>query len=548
MNRPSPLSGAAAAVPILAAALMACSPKASDDLSLDEKAKGIHDRVMTMDTHVDISPANFKAGEPNYASRLPRTRVDLDKMEQGGLDAVWLVVYTGQGELNEAGYASAYDQAMEKFAAIHRLTDSIAPDRVGLALTSDDARRIYASGRKVVFIGVENGYPIGTDVSRVQQFYDLGARYLSLAHNGHSQLSDSNTGERDDVWLYDGISPLGKQVVAEANRLGIMLDVSHPSRQTMLQLVELSKAPLIASHSGVRAICNHSRNLDDEELQALKKNGGVVQLVAFSTYVKCDPATDSVRTAQRDSAMRDLRATVRPSRAGARPRGLCRDARAGGLAARGSADRLHGAAGGDHDPFRRAAGDRERLRGSHRLRREADRHRPRGHQLRLRRRRRRGRVEQCRRDAERHARVGEARLQRGGHREDLERESAAGAGPGAGGGGKERELDDRRRVGSRTGHTGFRCAPFAYGPREKNDAWGRSQHLPSARASARPPYLKLPTMLCVNSDHPSTSTKSSSLNGSEIIAGGSMNMPMLISTDATTTSMTMNGRKSAKPI
>ena len=308
MNRFHPRSRAATAVAVLAVALAACSPKASDDVSLDEKAKGIHDRVMTMDTHVDISPANFKAGEPNYASRLPRTRVDLDKMEQGGLDAVWLVVYTGQGELNEAGYTNAYDQAMEKFAAIHRLTDSIAPDRVGLALTSDDARRIYASGRKVVFIGVENGYPIGTDVSRVQQFHDLGARYLSLAHNGHSQLSDSNTGERDDVWLHDGISPLGRQVVAEANRLGIMLDVSHPSKQTMLQLVELSKAPLIASHSGVRAICNHSRNLDDEELQALKKNGGVVQLVAFSTYVKCDPKTDSVRTAQRDSAMRELRA------------------------------------------------------------------------------------------------------------------------------------------------------------------------------------------------------------------------------------------------
>lgn len=309
MNRLHPFTGAAAVVPILAAALMACSPKASDDASTADNVQAIHDRVMTMDTHVDISPANFKAGEANYATRLPRTQVDLDKMEKGGLDAVWLVVYTGQGELNKAGYDNAYEQAMEKFAAIHRLTDTIAPSRVGLARTSAEAREIYASGRKVVFIAMENGYPIGTDISRVEQFYNLGARYLSLAHNGHSQLSDSNTGERDNVWLYNGISPLGKQVVAEANRLGIMLDISHPSKQTMLQLVELSSAPLIASHSGVRAICDHSRNLDDEELQALKKNGGVVQLVAFSSYVKCDRTADAARTAQRDSAMTALRST-----------------------------------------------------------------------------------------------------------------------------------------------------------------------------------------------------------------------------------------------
>lgn len=307
MNRFHPLSGATFAVPLIAAALLACSPKAGDDVATDDNVQAIHDRVMTMDTHVDINPANFQAGEPNYATRLPRTQVDLDKMEKGGLDAVWLVVYTGQGELNKAGYDNAYQQAMEKFAAIHRLTDTIAPSRVGLARTSEEARQIYASGRKVVFIGVENGYPIGTDISRVEQFYNLGARYLSLAHNGHSQLSDSNTGERDNVWLHNGISPLGKQVVAEANRLGIMLDLSHPSKQTMLQLVELSKAPLVASHSGVRAICNHSRNLDDEELQALKKNGGVVQLVAFNSYVKCDPTADAARNQQRDSAMTELR-------------------------------------------------------------------------------------------------------------------------------------------------------------------------------------------------------------------------------------------------
>jgi membrane dipeptidase len=157
-----------------------------------------------------------------------------------------------------------------------------------------------------VFIGVENGYPIGTDVTNVRKFHALGARYLSLAHNGHSQLSDSNTGERDDVWLHDGLSALGKQVVAEANRLGIMLDVSHPSKGSMMQTLALTKAPIIASHSGVRAICNHSRNLDDEQLRALKKNGGVVQLVGFSGYVKCDPARDAERATQRQAAMAEL--------------------------------------------------------------------------------------------------------------------------------------------------------------------------------------------------------------------------------------------------
>ncbi|MHB1224467.1 MAG: dipeptidase [Gemmatimonadaceae bacterium] len=308
MNRLRSIPGTALALPILAAAFVSCAPK-EDAAPTDEQVTAIHDRVMTMDTHVDISPANFQAGEANYATRLPRTQVDVDKMEKGGLDAAWLVVYTGQGDLNEAGYARAYEQAMEKFAGIHRLTDTIAPSRVGLALTSDDARRIYESGRKVIFIGVENGYPIGTDVSRVEQFYNLGARYLSLAHNGHSQLSDSNTGERDNVWLHDGLSPLGKQVVAEANRLGIMLDVSHPSKQAMLQMAELSRAPIMASHSGVRAICGHSRNMDDEQLQALAKNGGVIQLVAFSGYVKCDPEADEARNAQRDSAMKELRST-----------------------------------------------------------------------------------------------------------------------------------------------------------------------------------------------------------------------------------------------
>ncbi len=258
------------------------------DSALIARARGIHERVLTLDTHVDINPSNFTA-ERNYTQRLPN-QVNLPKMEEGGLDAAFFIVFVGQrNEFTPEAYASAHAAALEKFAAIHRLAEQIAPDRIGLALTAADVRRIYASGRKVALIGIENGYPLGTDLANVKKFYDLGGRYLSLAHNGHSQLSDSNTGERDSVWMHHGLSPLGREVIAELNRVGIMVDISHPSKQSMLQTVALSKAPIIASHSAVRALCNHSRNLDDEQLRALKKNGGVAQLVAFSSYVKCGP-------------------------------------------------------------------------------------------------------------------------------------------------------------------------------------------------------------------------------------------------------------------
>ncbi len=295
---------AIAAGSLLTASSLSAQVRPTDDAALVTRARGIHERVMTLDTHVDISPANFRADTLNYAAKLPRTQVDLVKMEEGGLDAAFLIVYVGQSpRLDAEGFAGAKASALEKFAAVRRLTDSIAPKRAGLALTAADARRIYASGRKVIFIGIENGFPVGSDITNVKRFYDLGGRYMSLAHNGHSQLSDSNTGERDNVWLHNGLSPLGRQVIAEMNRLGIMIDISHPSKASMMQTVALSKAPIIASHSGVRAICNHSRNMDDEQLDAMKKNGGVIQLVAFNSYVKCD----ATKTAAREAAIADLR-------------------------------------------------------------------------------------------------------------------------------------------------------------------------------------------------------------------------------------------------
>ncbi|MGS2739549.1 dipeptidase [Sinomicrobium sp. M5D2P17] len=254
-----------------------------DSVALIEKARTIHKNVITIDTHNDINVKNF-TDSINYTMDLD-TQITLPKMEEGGLDVTWLIVYTGQDSLNVEGYARAYDNAVSKFNAIHRLCEEIAPDRIELALSSDDVRKIHASGKKVAMIGVENAYPMGTDLSNVKKFHDLGARYMSLSHNGHSQFCDSNTGEKDSVWLYHGLSDLGKQAITEMNKWGIMVDLSHPSAESNKQAIHLSKAPVIASHSSARGLCDHSRNLSDEELLLIKENGGVVQTVAFSAYV-----------------------------------------------------------------------------------------------------------------------------------------------------------------------------------------------------------------------------------------------------------------------
>jgi microsomal dipeptidase-like Zn-dependent dipeptidase len=266
---------------VLALLLMVgCAP---GEKEIFDKAMDIHERVITLDTHVDINVNNFTE-ETNYTQRLD-TQVDLIKMNEGGLDVAWLIVYTGQDTLSDEGYADAYENAISKFDAIHRLTEEIAPDQIELATTSEDVRRIIAEGKKVAMIGVENAYPVGEDLSRIEEFYNRGARYMSLTHNGHSQFGDSNTGERDDKWMYGGLSELGREAVAEMNRLGIMIDISHPAKTTNMQTMELSKAPVIASHSSARTVYDHSRNLSDEELMALKENGGVVQTVAFRGYV-----------------------------------------------------------------------------------------------------------------------------------------------------------------------------------------------------------------------------------------------------------------------
>lgn len=257
--------------------------KLSDEEKLVAKAKKIHADVITLDTHNDINVANFTEAV-NYTQNL-NTQVNLPKMKAGGLDVSWLIVYTGQGELSEDAFQKAYKSAIEKFDAIDRLTKTFAPNQIELARTSKDVRRINKSGKLVAMIGIENGYPIGMDLTRIKYFSERGARYMSLAHNGHSQLADSNTGEADGKWLHNGLSELGKKAIVEMNKWGIMIDLSHPSKQANIQSIQLSKAPVIASHSSARALCDHSRNLDDEQLALIKQNGGVVQTVAFRSYV-----------------------------------------------------------------------------------------------------------------------------------------------------------------------------------------------------------------------------------------------------------------------
>ena len=275
--------------------------------ALIKRARTIHEKVINLDTHIDFEPANL-TGERNYTQRL-ETQFNLPNMIDGGLDALFFSIYVGQTReaqnsdaFTSAGYERAYKLAVEKFDAVQRFTREIAPDKIELALTAADVRRIHATGKKVALVGVENGYSLGEDVARVKDFYDRGARYLSLTHNGHNQLADSHTGERDG-WKWNGVSPFGKQVVAELNRLGIMIDVAHASKESMMQAAALSKAPIIASHSAARALCDVSRNMDDEQLLALKKSGGVIQVFAYSSFIK----TTKPDTVERSAALATAR-------------------------------------------------------------------------------------------------------------------------------------------------------------------------------------------------------------------------------------------------
>jgi membrane dipeptidase len=255
---------------------------------VEAMANELHARLVTIDTHDDI-PSNFATAEVDPGVRDGR-QVTLPKMREGGLDMAFFVVYVGQGERTEDAYARAKASALSKFAAIHRMAEEMYPEEIEIAYRADDVERIIGEGKLVAAIGVENGYPIGTDLGNVEEFYNLGGRYITLSHGGHNQLCDSSTPRGNDEEVeHDGISEFGEQVIAEMNRLGMMIDVSHISKASMLDTVRLSTAPVMASHSSTTALCDVARNLDDEQLLAMKENGGVAQMVALGSFVKAQP-------------------------------------------------------------------------------------------------------------------------------------------------------------------------------------------------------------------------------------------------------------------
>ena len=240
--------------------------------------------------HVDI-PFNFATADVDPGVRGDR-QVDLPKMIEGGLNAAFFIVYVGQTERTPENYEKAKVDAMTKFVAIHRMAEEMYPDRIEIAYSADDFERIHRSGKLVAAIGIENGYSIGRDLSLLEKYHELGARYITLAHGGHNDIADSATPRAnlgDAEVEHHGVSEFGRQVIEEMNRLGLMVDVSHVSKQAMLDAVRYSRAPGIASYSSTRALSDVPRNMDDEQLLALKKNGGVMQTVAVSGFVKKDP-------------------------------------------------------------------------------------------------------------------------------------------------------------------------------------------------------------------------------------------------------------------
>ncbi len=277
----------------------ACETPPDTDDDIVARATEIHQRVLTIDTHDDISP-NFATDEADPGAPVGR-QVTLPRMREGGLDAVFFIVYVGQTERTEENYGKAKEDALVKFAAIHRMADTLYPAEIELAYSAADVTRIHDSGKLVAVIGIENGYVIGKDLSLLERYHELGARYITLAHGGHNDIADSSTPRDhldDGPEEHGGISAFGEEVITEMNRLGIMVDVSHISKNAMLDAARLSRAPVIASHSSTRALADHPRNMDDEQLLALKDNGGVMQTVAFDGYVKLLPPEKVAARAQ----------------------------------------------------------------------------------------------------------------------------------------------------------------------------------------------------------------------------------------------------------
>ncbi len=266
--------------------LASCSSQDAEE-DLLARAAEIHEGVLTVDTHADTPSrmirSDWDMGERHEPGQRERGKIDLPRMKEGGLDAEFFAAFVGQGDRMPDGYARAKERADLMIDAIHKMCED-HPDLVGLAVRPEDAYRLEKEGKRAAYIGIENGYAIGKDLSLVSRFYDRGVRYITLCHGGDNDICDSSTDRENPE--DNGLSEFGREVVAECNRLGIMVDVSHISDRSFFDVLQASKAPVIASHSSVRALCDHPRNLSDEMLKALAENDGVIQICFVSSFLK----------------------------------------------------------------------------------------------------------------------------------------------------------------------------------------------------------------------------------------------------------------------
>ncbi len=280
-------------IPLVVLLLTRCG---STEEQLIKKANKIHASILTVDTHCD-TPMSFSDPDFDLGVRHNEGCVDFPKMIEGGLHAEFFAVFIGQGPRNDSSFNVVHHKALETFNAIHRNVEKNA-NVAELAYTVADAYRIRKSGKIAAFIGLENGYPIGMNLSRVKQYYDLGARYITLAHTKNNDICDSST---DPAGMENnGLSSLGVQVVKEMNRLGMMVDISHISDKSFFDVLKTTTAPVIASHSSCRALCGSPRNLTDNMLLALKDNGGVIQICILSNYLKTPEPNSELDTKLKD--------------------------------------------------------------------------------------------------------------------------------------------------------------------------------------------------------------------------------------------------------
>ena len=260
----------------------------------------VYAQYLTLDSHIDI-PFDFMDNPKHDPGNSTEMQVDFSKMKEGGLDSGFFIVYVGQSNLTDDGFKKAKDQAMLKFKAIHKMIQTY-PDKILLALEPNDIRNAKEKGKISAAIGIENGYIIGNNINLLEDFYNLGARYITLAHIGHNQISDSSIPKKslnDASEIHGGLSSFGKEVISKMNQLGIMVDISHISDKAALQAIKLSQTPVIASHSSARAIANHPRNLSDNIIKKIANKNGVIQVVAFSSYIEVNK--------ERNNAINSLR-------------------------------------------------------------------------------------------------------------------------------------------------------------------------------------------------------------------------------------------------